>query len=237
MSAKKKIVILSGAGVSAESGLGTYRDNGGLWDSYDPMEVASIQGWRANPRKVLEFYNMQREKLSAVQPNDAHRTIASLENDYDVTVITQNVDNLHERGGSTKVIHLHGEATKIRPDHGIYDRNGSEAEVEDIGYSKVSLGDCNARGIQYRPHIVFFGEDVPKIREAVEIISRADIVVIIGTSMSVYPAASLYLYAPDNCSIYYIDPRECPVRDDRITHIKGTAVEGMNKLQEILKNS
>lgn len=230
MAVREKIVVLSGAGVSAESGLGTYRDNGGLWDNYDPMEVASIQGWRNNPGKVLEFYNMQREKLAQVQPNGAHIAIAALERDYDVTVITQNVDNLHERGGSTKVIHLHGEATKVRPERGAYERSGSEAEVTDIGYGKVCLGDTSVDGIQLRPHIVFFGEDVPKIMDAIQVIQQADVVIIIGTSMSVYPAASLYLYAPSNCKIYYIDPRECPVRDPRIIHIQKTATEGMKGL-------
>ena len=227
----KKLVVLTGAGVSAESGLGTYRDNGGLWDNYDPMEVASIQGWRADPRKVLDFYNMQRRKLSEVAPNAAHFSIAELEKNFEVTVVTQNVDNLHERAGSTNVIHLHGEVTKVRPEYGVYDATGSEAEVQDIGYGEVGPGDCSPRGVQLRPHIVFFGEDVPKMRTAVDVISTADIVLIIGTSMTVYPAASLYLYAPSDCRIYYIDPRECPVQDGRIRHIRATASEGMKQLQ------
>jgi len=231
-----KIVVLSGAGVSAESGLGTYRDNGGLWDNFDPMEVASIQGWMANPGKVLEFYNMQREKLSHTTPNEAHIAIASLEKNHMVTVITQNVDNLHERGGSTKVIHLHGEATKVRPEYGVYDSTGSEAEVQDIGYSEINIGDLGRNGSQLRPHIVFFGENVPKMDEAVREISTADVVIIIGTSMTVYPAAGLYLYAPSNSRIYYIDPREVPVSEQRIVHIRKTAVEGMKEILRLLDN-
>lgn len=232
---KNKIVVLTGAGVSAESGLGTYRDNGGLWDNFDPMEVASIQGWRANPAKVLDFYNMQREKLSTVCPNDAHKAIAALEERFDVTVITQNVDDLHERAGSSHIIHLHGEATKVRPDHGVYDGTGSEAEVVSVGYSKVRIGDKSASGVQLRPHIVFFGEDVPKMTEAVAEVSDAGIMIIIGTSMTVYPAASLYLYAPQSCKIYLIDPRGVPVEDARIVQIRATASDGMRQLFSILE--
>lgn len=231
---KTKLVVLTGAGVSAESGLGTYRDNGGLWDNYDPMEVASIQGWLENPGKVLDFYNMQRSKLAQVKPNGAHLALAEMEKDYDVTIITQNVDNLHERAGSSHVIHLHGEVTKIRPEHGIYDRTCSEAEVEDIGYSDVVLGDRNGNGVQMRPHIVFFGENVPKMEDAIEQVSDADILVIIGTSLSVYPAANLYMYAPSYCRIFMIDPKEAPVRISNVTHIKATAVKGMEQLECLL---
>ena len=178
---KNSIAVLTGAGVSAESGLGTYRDNGGLWDNYDPMEVASIEGWMRNPELVLNFYNMQRSKLKDIEPNAAHRAIALLQDKYDVSVITQNVDNLHERAGSSKVIHLHGEVTKVRPDHGRYDRDYSESEVFDIGYDQVCLGDKAPNGSQLRPHIVFFGEAVPKIERAIEIVSNADMVLIVGT--------------------------------------------------------
>ena len=181
---KKRIAVLTGAGVSAESGLGTYRDNGGLWDNYDPMEVASVEGWARNPGLVLDFYNMQREKLREVRPNEAHRLIAELEKKYNVDVITQNVDNLHERAGSTHVIHLHGEATKIRPENTCNDEDGfSEKYVVDIGYEAVRLGDKAPNGAQYRPHIVFFGEAVPKIERAVELVAAADIVLIVGTSL------------------------------------------------------
>ena len=231
---KKKIAVLTGAGVSAESGLGTYRDNGGLWDNYDPREVASIEGWMRNPRLVLDFYNMQREHLENVRPNDAHRAIAALEDKYDVTVITQNVDNLHERAGSTKVVHLHGEATKVRPERGVYDKDFSEAEVFDVGYSRVDIGDLAPNGEQLRPHIVFFGEAVPKIERAVDIVSEADIVLIVGTSLQVYPAAGLYRYAGMDTPIYIIDPKDVPIHDHRIVHIKDVATSGMKSFLERL---
>lgn len=231
---KKKIAVLTGAGVSAESGLGTYRDNGGLWDNYDPMEVASIQGWYRNRQMVLDFYNMQRENLKNAAPNSAHIAIAELEKTADVTVITQNVDNLHERAGSTKVIHLHGEATKVRPENGVYDQNGSEREVIDIAYSKVNLGDKAPNGSQLRPHIVFFGEAVPKMERAIDIVSEADIVLIVGTSLQVYPAAGLYRYARPDAKIYIIDPADVPITEPRIVHIKDVATRGMEKFLELI---
>lgn len=233
---RKKIAVLTGAGVSAESGLGTYRDNGGLWDNYDPMEVASIQGWYRDRKKVLDFYNMQRAKLKDTRPNEAHLAIAALEDKYDVTVITQNVDNLHEKAGSTKIIHLHGEATKVRPENGVYDENCSEREVFDVGYEAVHLGDKAPNGSQLRPHIVFFGENVPKIERAIEVVSEADIVLIVGTSMQVYPAAGLYRYAGARTPIYVIDPADMPVFDSRITHIKEVATTGMEKFVKILED-
>ncbi|MCR5759384.1 MAG: NAD-dependent protein deacylase [Bacteroidales bacterium] len=224
----KRIAVLTGAGVSAESGLGTYRDNGGLWDNYDPMEVASIEGWYRNPKKVLEFYNMERENLRKAQPNEAHKLIASLEKDYRVDVITQNVDNLHERAGSTHVVHLHGEATKVRPENTFNDRDGfSEKEVFDVGYSAVHLGDKAPNGVQLRPHIVFFGEAVPKMEMAIDIVSRADIVLIVGTSLSVYPAAGLYRYAPADAPVYIIDPKPVGLADKRLHPIQAVATEGM----------
>lgn len=231
---KKKIAVLTGAGVSAESGLGTYRDNGGLWDNYDPMEVASIEGWYRHPKLVLDFYNMQREHLENVRPNDAHRAIAALEERFDVTVITQNVDNLHERAGSSKVIHLHGEATKVRPEHGVYDKDYSEAEVFDVGYGTVNIGDFAPNGTQLRPHIVFFGEAVPKIERAIGIVSEADILLIVGTSLQVYPAAGLYRYAGRDTAIYIIDPKDVSIHDSRIVHIKDVATAGMKKFEEIV---
>ena len=204
---KKRIVVLSGAGVSAESGLSTYRDNGGLWDKYDPMEVASAEAWARQPGFVLEFYNGLRKRIRDVKPNDAHRLIASLEDNYIVDVITQNVDNLHERAGSTHVVHLHGEATKIRPENTCNDYDGfSERYVVDCGYDEVKLGDLAPNGAQYRPHIVFFGEAVPKLEPAIDLVAKADILLIIGTSMQVYPAASLYRYARFETPIYVIDP-------------------------------
>ncbi len=182
---KKKIAVLTGAGVSAESGFATFRDSGGLWEKYDVQEVASIEGWYRNRKLVLEFYNERRAQLKDAAPNAAHLAIASLEKDYDVNVITQNVDNLHERAGSTRIIHLHGELTKVRPEHGIYDDTGSEKEVIDIGYDKVVLGDKSPKGVQLRPHIVFFGEAVPKIEAAINVVSEADILLIVGTSLQV----------------------------------------------------
>lgn len=231
---KQKLAVLTGAGVSAESGLGTYRDNGGLWDNYDPMEVASIEGWYRNRKLVLDFYNMQRAKLRDVQPNAAHLAIASLEDRYDVTVITQNVDNLHEKAGSTRVIHLHGEATKVRPENGVYDESYSEREVIDVGYEPVYLGDKAPNGCQLRPHIVFFGEAVPKIEKAIDVVAAADIVLIVGTSMQVYPAAGLYRYAGSKTPIYVVDPADVPLYDSRITHIKDVATKGVEKFIEMI---
>ena len=233
---KKRIAVLTGAGVSAESGLGTYRDNGGLWDNYDPMEVASAEGWARNPGLVLDFYNMQREKLREVRPNEAHCLIAELEKEYNVDVITQNVDNLHERAGSTHVIHLHGEATKIRPENTCNDEDGfSEKYVVDIGYEAVRLGDKAPNGAQYRPHIVFFGEAVPKIERAVELVMAADIILIVGTSLQVYPAAGLYRYARPEAPIWLIDPADVRLFDKRIHHIWKVATEGMKEFVGLLK--
>ena len=233
---KKRIAVLTGAGVSAESGLGTYRDNGGLWDNYDPMVVASAEGWARNPGLVLDFYNMQREKLREVDPNEAHRLIASLEKDYTVDVITQNVDNLHERAGSTHVVHLHGEVTKVRPENTCNDEDGfSEKFVIDVGYEPVRLGDKAPNGAQYRPHIVFFGEAVPKIERAVELVAAADIVLIVGTSLQVYPAAGLYRYARPEAPIYLIDPAEVTLYDKRVKHIRKVATEGMKEFVGMLK--
>lgn len=234
---KKRIAVLTGAGVSAESGLGTYRDNGGLWDNFDPMVVASAEGWARDPGLVLDFYNMQREKLREVQPNKAHWAwIASLEKDYTVDVITQNVDNLHERAGSTHVVHLHGEATKIRPENTCNDYDGfSEKYVVDIGYDAVHLGDKAPNGAQYRPHIVFFGEAVPKIERAVELVAAADIVLIVGTSLQVYPAAGLYRYARAEAPVWLIDPADVKIFDQRVHHIRKVATEGMQEFVGMLK--
>lgn len=232
---KKKIVVLTGAGVSAESGISTFRDNGGLWDRYDVNDVASIDGWFRNRKLVLDFYNLRRAELEKARPNAAHLAIAALEDRYEVTVVTQNVDNLHERAGSTKIIHLHGELTKVRPETGVYDSSFSEAEIIDVGYSAVHLGDCAPNGSQLRPHIVFFGESVPKIEAAISVVERADILLIVGTSLQVYPAAGLYRYAPSGCPIYIIDPKEVPVADPRITQIREVASRGMEIFQEYLE--
>lgn len=232
---KKKIVVLTGAGVSAESGISTFRDNGGLWDNYDPQEVASIEGWRKNPGLMLDFYNAQRKSLKDAKPNEAHLAIAALEKDYDVTVVTQNVDNLHERAGSTRIIHLHGELTKVRPENCCNDMdNFSEKTVFDIGYGEIHLGDKAPNGHQLRPHIVWFGEAVPKIEPAIEAVSRADIMLIVGTSLTVYPAAGLYRYAGLDTPIYIIDPKDVPVRDKRIIQIKEVASKGMELFKNLL---
>ena len=228
--------MLTGAGVSAESGISTFRDNGGLWDRYDPQVVASIDGWRADRGLLLDFYNMERRHLKDAQPNAAHKAIADMEKDYDVTVITQNIDNLHERAGSTRIIHLHGELTKVRPEYGEYDRTFSEKEVFDIGYEDIHLGDKAPNGQQLRPHIVWFGESVPMIEKAIEVVQDAEILLIVGTSLQVYPAAGLYRYAPFSTPVYVIDPGELMVRDSRLTHIKEPATKGMETFLRILKN-
>ena len=234
MSNKKKIAVLTGAGVSAESGFSTFRDSGGLWEKYDVNDVASIEGWYRNRALVLDFYNGLRVQLRDARPNAAHLAIASLEADYDVTVITQNVDNLHERAGSTRVIHLHGELTKVRPEDGIYDRTASEAEVIDIGYDAVHLGDKAPNGSQLRPHIVFFGEAVPQIERAIDVVAAADILLIVGSSLQVYPAAGLYRYARPGAPIYIIDPKDVPVHDPRLTHIRDVATRGMQQFISLL---
>lgn len=234
--AKKSLVVLTGAGVSAESGLSTFRDNGGLWDKYDVNDVASIEGWYRNRKLVLDFYNDMRRQLKDTAPNAAHTTIAELEKDYNVTVITQNVDNLHERAGSTKVLHLHGELTKVRPENGAYEESFSEREVIDVGYDAVHLGDKAPNGSQLRPHIVFFGEAVPNIEKAIDYVSSADIFLIVGSSLQVYPAAGLYRYAREDTPIYIIDPKDLLVHDPRIVHIREVATKGMESFKKILEN-
>ena len=194
----KKIAVLSGAGVSAESGIKTFRDAGGLWEGHDVMEVASPDGWRRNPALVLDFYNQRRRQLLTVEPNAAHLAIAQLEQYFDVTVITQNVDDLHERAGSTHIIHLHGELRKSRSTRYpqmIYDCDGD-----------ILLGDLCEKGAQLRPHIVWFGEMVPMLEPAAEAVELAETVIIVGTSMQVYPAAGLVGFAPPFARIYYVDP-------------------------------
>ena len=234
---KTKIVVLTGAGVSAESGVSTFRDSNGLWENYKVEDVASIEGWYRDPALVLEFYNARRAQLAEVKPNAAHVAIASLEQDYDVTVVTQNVDNLHERAGSTKIIHLHGELTKVRPENCCNDRDGySEETVFDIGTDRINIGDLAPNGAQLRPHIVWFGEAVPKIERAIDAVEAADMLLIVGTSLQVYPAAGLYRYAKSSTPIYIIDPKDVPVRDGRVTHIKDVATNGMEVFKNILKS-
>ena len=229
----KKLVILSGAGISAESGISTFRDAGGLWDKYPVMQVASIEGYEADPELVINFYNERRKQLLDVKPNQGHILCAELEKYFDVTVVTQNVDNLHERAGSHHIIHLHGELTKVcssyNPNDPRYIRELKPEEFE------VKMGDKAGDGSQLRPFIVWFGEAVPEIETAVRYVEKADIFVIIGTSMNVYPAASLLYYVPDKADVYLIDPKDVNINTHRpITHIKKGASEGMKELMEIL---
>lgn len=232
---KKKIVVLTGAGVSAESGINTFRDSDGLWENHKVEDVASIEGWYRNPKLVLEFYNARRVQLAEVEPNAAHKAIADLQHEYRVTVITQNVDNLHERAGSGKVIHLHGELTKARPENRYNEADHySESSIINIGTKPIHLGDKAPNGAQLRPHIVWFGEAVPKIEEAIAEVETADILLIVGTSMQVYPAAGLYSYARRSTPIYVIDPKDVPIRDGRVKHIKDVATIGMQKLASFL---
>ena len=233
----KTIVVLTGSGVSAESGVSTFRDSDGLWENHRVEDVASIEGWYRNPSVVLDFYNERRAQLATVKPNAAHLAIAALEDEYKVTVVTQNVDNLHERAGSTKIIHLHGELTKVRPENCCNDSDGySEETVFDIGSDAIHLGDMAPNGAQLRPHIVWFGEAVPKIEKAIDAVEAADILLIVGTSLQVYPAAGLYRYAKVDTPIYIIDPKDVSVRDGRITHIKDVATKGMEVFKNILKS-
>ena len=233
----KKITVLTGAGVSAESGVSTFRDSDGLWENHKVEDVASIEGWYRNPSVVLDFYNARRAQLADVKPNAAHRAIAELENEYKVTVVTQNVDNLHERAGSTHIIHLHGELTKVRPENCCNDSDGfSEETVFDIGTDSIAIGDLAPNGAQLRPHIVWFGEAVPKIEQAIDAVEAADILLIVGTSLQVYPAAGLYRFAKAGTPIYIIDPKDVAVRDGRLTHIKEVATKGMEVFKNILKS-
>ena len=234
---KTKIVVLTGAGVSAESGVSTFRDSNGLWEQHKVEDVASIEGWYRDPALVLDFYNARRAQLATVKPNGAHRAIAELEKEYDVIVVTQNVDNLHERAGSTRIIHLHGELTKVRPENCCNERDGfSEETVFDIGHDSIALGDTAPNGAQLRPHIVWFGEAVPKIEQAIEAVEAADILLIVGTSLQVYPAAGLYAYAKAGIPIYIIDPKDVPVRDGRIHHIKDVETKGMEEFKNLIKS-
>ena len=231
----KKLVVLSGSGISAESGIATFRGGGGMWNNYRVEDVASIDGWYRNPGLMLDFYNSMRQDLKNHAPNEAHKLLAELEKRFDVTVITQNVDNLHERAGSSRIIHLHGEVTKVRPEDCYTDRdNYSLQYVRDIAYGTVSLGDTGGpHNTQLRPHIVWFGEAVPNITPAAREVSSADILLIIGTSLQVYPAAGLSAYAPSHCKTYVIDPAE--ISASRAIHIKDVATAGMRKFVEMVE--
>lgn len=224
---KNKIVILSGAGVSAESGIKTFRDADGLWEGHDVMEVATPEGFHKNPALVLDFYNQRRRQLFEVQPNKAHKIIAELEKDFDVTVITQNVDDLHERAGSTHVLHLHGELLKARS---VNSHDSFEWK------SDINPGDLHTDGHQLRPHIVWFGEAVPTIPEAISIVEQADYVVVIGTSLQVYPAAGLMDYARPNTTIFYVDPNPAsiPYMTNPVEVIAKVGSEGMEIVRKKL---
>ncbi len=215
----KHLVVLTGAGMSAESGLKTFRDENGLWEGHDVMKVASPQGFANNPNLVLEFYNQRRRQLKTVQPNAAHKTLAQLENNFKVSIITQNVDDLHERAGSSNVTHLHGELFKAR---NIADETSVVHWKDDI-----VLGTTDKNGIQLRPHIVWFGEDVPLFEKAISICQTADILLIIGTSLQVYPAASLMHYTAQNTPKFYIDPKPSIASKENLTVIGKTATEGI----------
>lgn len=225
---KKKLVVLSGAGISAESGIQTFRDSDGLWEGHDVMEVATPEGFRKNPDLVLDFYNKRRRQLLTVNPNEAHFILAELENHFDVHIITQNVDDLHERAGSTNVLHLHGELLKVRstqnPDY-ILDWK-----------TDLTLKDQDKNGFSLRPHIVWFGEEVPALEDAVHLTAQADIFLVIGTSLQVYPAAGLVDFVPTNSKIYYIDPKpiKIPNLRNELIVFANTASKGMQMLQAAL---
>jgi len=226
---QKKLVVLTGAGMSAESGIVTFRDSGGLWDQYPVEQVATPEGFEADPELVLNFYNMRRRELLKAKPNEGHIGLVGLESHFDVTIITQNIDNLHEQAGSKKVLHLHGELMKARS-------TGDESLIYDIDPQQcdIRLGDLCGKGFQLRPHIVWFGEAVPMIQEAEEITCRADIFVIIGTSMNVYPAAGLLQDVRKNVPVYLIDPKDVFTSRYDIHHIQKKASEGVRELKKML---
>lgn len=225
---KKKLVVLTGAGISAESGLKTFRDMGGLWEQYDVMEVASIDGWFKNPQLVLKFYNDRRKQLETAIPNAGHYGLVELEKYFDVYIITQNVDNLHEKAGSKNIVHLHGELTKIRS-------TKYEDDIQDIGYKEINWGDKCKRGEQLRPHIVWFGEAVPAIEEAALITQTADAFAVVGTSLNVYPAAGLLSYVPRSAPVFVVDPNDVAVSLPRkVEVIREKAGTGVSVMMEKL---
>jgi len=224
------IVVLTGAGISAESGLSTFRDSGGLWEGFDINEVASIEGWYKNREKVLEFYNVRRRQAAQVEPNPAHKALAELEKEYQVTIVTQNVDDLHERGGSSNVIHLHGKLREGRSEN-------DPDVVVDIGDKSISIGDEAPDGSQLRPNVVWFGEPVPMISKAAEVVSSADLFIVVGTSLAVYPAAGLTDYTKPKINKYLIDPGTPELFSfNGWSHIKESAASGVPKLTEKLLN-
>ena len=222
----KKIVVLTGAGISAESGISTFRDSDGLWEHYRVEDVATHEAYVRNPELVLNFYNERRRQLFKAQPNEAHRQLVRLEENYDVQIVTQNIDDLHERAGSSHVLHLHGELTKGRSD-----RNPDL--IVEVGDKDIKLGDLAPDGTQLRPHIVWFGEAVPNIEPAAAFCEKADIFIVVGTSMAVYPAAGLIHYVQRGVPCYVVDPKEVPVSRP-VTFIKEVATKGVSQLVEQL---
>jgi len=225
----KKIIVFSGAGISAESGLKTFRDNDGLWENFNINEVATPEAWEANPKLVLDFYNMRRKQVIEAQPNSAHLTIAELEKHFEIQIITQNIDDLHERAGSSNILHLHGELLKARStiNNKTYELNNFE----------LNIGDKCPEKSQLRPDVVWFGEAVPNMTRAMELCQDANYLIIIGTSLTVYPAANLIEFVPDNCKKYLVDPNEFLTNDIKnITIIKEKASIGIPTLANILIN-
>lgn len=226
---RQNIVILTGAGISAESGIKTFRDSDGLWENYPVEEVATLDAYRRNPELVLRFYNERRRQLRMAKPNEGHLQLVRLAEHHNVHIVTQNIDNLHEQAGSTQVLHLHGELTKARSDR-------NENLIVDIGYNDIHLGDKAPDGNQLRPHIVWFGEAVPQIEHAIELCRQADRFIVIGTSMNVYPAAGLIHYVPESAPCYLVDPKSVPIkRPMRI--IAENAGTGVKKVVEEILNS
>ena len=222
------IVVLSGAGMSAESGINTFRDSNGLWEGHDIMEVASPEGWNANQNLVLDFYNQRRKQLLKVRPNKAHKALAELEKIHPVTIITQNVDDLHERAGSSNVLHLHGELLKVR---------STAINTRILEWKKdLIIGDKCKDGYQLRPHIVWFGEEVPEMDTAIKIVQKAEILIIVGTSMQVYPAASLLQFASPSVKIFFIDPKPAVNSRESIKIYAEKATTGVAKAIEFIKN-
>ena len=221
---KKKLVILTGAGISAESGIATFRDSNGLWSNYRVEDVATPEGYFKNKALVLDFYNKRRAELENVEPNKAHLVLAELESDFDVTIITQNIDDLHERAGSTHIIHLHGELTKIS--------DKKKKNIKNIEYNKISIGD-KVGETRARPWIVWFGEEVPEMENAIREIEEADYFVVIGTALNVYPAAALINYTKKNCNVFIIDINNLNISQN-ITFINKKATEGINDLKDML---
>lgn len=225
----KKLVVLTGAGMSAESGISTFRDSGGLWEKHKIEDVATPEAWERNPQLVHQFYNERRKQLLKASPNEGHKGLVGLEKFFDVKIITQNVDNLHERAGSSWVLHLHGSLMQMRS-------TGPGREIYDVRPEKTEYfeGDLCPKGYPTRPHIVWFGEEVPDIAYAIEIVSEADILVIIGSSLKVYPAAGLLNYAGKGIPVYLIDPNEVDVDKNRVQFICKGASEGVTELKKLL---